>query len=61
LEYLKDEINELATNIKDIRDVCRGLNEFERVCQSRSNLVKDKKGDVLMWDIVQMGRRGLLV
>lgn len=30
-EYLKDKINELATNSesKNIRDLCRGIHEFE--------------------------------
>jgi uncharacterized protein YaaR (DUF327 family) len=41
-EYLEDKINELATNSKDknIRDLNRGINEFKKGCQPRSNLVK---------------------
>jgi hypothetical protein len=41
--YLKDKMNDLATNSKNknIRDLYRGLNEFERGYQPRSNLVKD--------------------
>jgi hypothetical protein len=48
-EYLKDKINELATNSKNknIRDLHRGINEFKRGCQPRSNLVKDENGDLL--------------
>jgi hypothetical protein len=39
LEYLKDKINELATNSKNknMRDVYRGINEFKRCCQPRNN------------------------
>jgi hypothetical protein len=31
MEYLKDKINELAMNNKNIRVLYRGINEFERV------------------------------
>jgi hypothetical protein len=39
MEYLKDRINELATNSKNknIRDPCRGINEFKRANHLRSN------------------------
>jgi hypothetical protein len=45
-EYLKDKINELATNSKNkhIRDLYRGINEFKRGYQPRNNLVKDENG-----------------
>jgi hypothetical protein len=48
-EYLKDKINELESNNKNknIRDLCRGINEFKKGCQPRTNLVKDEKGDLL--------------
>jgi hypothetical protein len=48
-QYPKDKINELArsTKNKNIRDLCRGLNEFKRGLQLRSNLVKDENGDLL--------------
>jgi hypothetical protein len=48
-EYLKDKINELATDSKNknIRDLYRGINEFKRGYQLRSNLVKDENGDLL--------------
>jgi hypothetical protein len=48
-DYLKDKINELATNSKNknIRDLYRGINEFKRGCQPRNNLVKDENGDLL--------------
>jgi hypothetical protein len=47
--YLKDSINDLVTNSKNknIRDLDRGINEFKRVYQPRSNLVKDENGDLL--------------
>jgi hypothetical protein len=49
-EYLKDKINELESNNKNknIRDLCRGINEFQNGCQPRTNLVKDEKGDLLV-------------
>jgi hypothetical protein len=45
---MKDKINELATNSKNknIRDLCRGINEFKRGYQPRSNLVKDENGNL---------------
>jgi hypothetical protein len=48
-KYLKDKINELATNSKNknIRNLYRGINGFERGYQPRSNLVKDENGDLL--------------
>jgi hypothetical protein len=48
-EYLKDKINELATNSKskNIRDLYRGINEFKRGYQPRNNLVKVENGDLL--------------
>jgi hypothetical protein len=41
-EYLKDKINEVAANSKNknIRDLYRGINDFKRGYQPRSNLVK---------------------
>jgi hypothetical protein len=43
--YLKDKIDELATNSKkNIRDLYKGL---KRGHQPRSNLVKDENGDML--------------
>jgi hypothetical protein len=48
-EYLKDKINELATNSKNknIRDLYRGIIGFKRGYQPRNNLVKDENGDLL--------------
>jgi hypothetical protein len=48
-EYLKDKINDLATNSKNknITDLYKGINEFKRGCQPRNNLVKDEIGDLL--------------
>jgi hypothetical protein len=41
-EYLKDKLNELATNSKNknIRDLYRGINGFKRGYQPKNNLVK---------------------
>jgi hypothetical protein len=49
-EYLKDKINELATNSKNknIRDLYRGINSFKRDYQPRNNLVKDENGNLLI-------------
>jgi DNA anti-recombination protein RmuC len=47
-EYLNAKINELETNSKNknIRDLCRGINDFKRGYQPRTNVVKDDKGDL---------------
>jgi hypothetical protein len=49
IEYLKDRINELESNSKNknIRDLYRGINEFKKGYQPRTNLVKDERGDLL--------------
>jgi hypothetical protein len=51
-EYIEDKTDELATNKtnsknKNIRDLYRGINEFKKGYQPRSNLVKDENGDLL--------------
>jgi hypothetical protein len=48
-KFLKDKINELETNSenKDIRDLCRRINEFKSDYQLRNNLVEDKNADLL--------------
>jgi hypothetical protein len=48
-EYLRDRTNELglSSKNKNIRDLCRGMNEFKKGYQSRTNLVKDERGDLL--------------
>jgi uncharacterized protein YaaR (DUF327 family) len=48
-EYLKVRINELvmSSKNKNIRDLCRGINEFKGVYQPRSNLVKNENCDLL--------------
>jgi len=44
--YLKAKFEELETNskIKNIRDLYRGINDFKRGYQHRTNIVKDDKG-----------------
>jgi site-specific DNA-adenine methylase len=46
-EYLKDKINELESNSKNknIRDLYRGITEFQMSYQPRTNLVK---GDLVV-------------
>jgi hypothetical protein len=46
-EYLKEEINELATNgkNKNIRDLYMGINKFKRGYQPTNNLVKGGNGN----------------
>jgi hypothetical protein len=48
-EYLKYKINELETNSnnKNIRDLFRGITEFEKGYQPRTNLEKDERGNLL--------------
>jgi hypothetical protein len=48
-EYLKDKINELKPNSKNknIIDLYRGINEFKKGYQPRTNLVKDKRGNLV--------------
>jgi hypothetical protein len=48
-EYLKDKIEELATNSKKnvIRDLDKGINYFKMDHKPRSNLDKDENGGLL--------------
>jgi hypothetical protein len=48
-EYLKDKLDELETNskMKNIRDLYRGISDFKKCCQARTNIVKDEKGDLV--------------
>ena len=47
--YLKDKIEELETNckIKNIRNFYRGISDFKKGYQPRTNVVKDEKGDLV--------------
>jgi hypothetical protein len=47
-EYLKNKINELETNSKNkyIRDLYRGINEFKKGYQPRTNMVREENGDL---------------
>jgi len=44
IKYLKDKINELETKSKnkDIRGLYRGINEFEKGYQPRTDIEKDE-------------------
>jgi len=48
-EYLKTKIEGLETNskIKNVRDLYRGINDFNKGYQPRNNIVKDEKGDLV--------------
>jgi hypothetical protein len=47
---LRDRINELESNSrnKNIRNLYRGINEFKKGYQPRTNLVKDERGNLLV-------------
>jgi hypothetical protein len=47
---LKDKINELESNSKNKnnRDLYRGLNEFKKGYQPRTNLLKDERGGLFV-------------
>jgi hypothetical protein len=48
-EYLKNKINELeiSSKNKNITDLYRGINEFKKAYQPRTNMVKEENGDLL--------------
>ena len=58
-EYLKAKIDELESNSKiiNIRDLYRGINNFMKSYQPRTNIVQDKKGD-LVTDSLHILARG---
>jgi len=45
----KNKIDELETGskIKNIRDLCRGISDFQRSYQPRNNIVKSKNSDFI--------------
>ena len=47
--YVKFQIEELETNskINNVGDLYRGINDFKKVFQPRTTIVKDEKGDLL--------------
>jgi hypothetical protein len=44
-EYLQAKIDELETNskIKNIRDLYRGISDFQKDYHSKTNIIKDEK------------------
>jgi hypothetical protein len=48
-EYLKGKITDIELNSKNknIRDLHRGITEFKKGYQPKTNLVKDERGDLL--------------
>ena len=49
MAYLKAKIEELGTNSKiiNIRDLYRGISDFKKGYQPRTNIAKDKTGDLV--------------
>jgi hypothetical protein len=47
--YLKAKIEELETNskLKNVGDMYRGINDFKKGYQPRTNIVKDENGDLV--------------
>ena len=45
--YFKAKLNELETNskINNLRDLYRGINDFQKGYQRRANIIRDEKGD----------------
>jgi hypothetical protein len=48
-EYLKDKITDIELNSKNknIKELYRGITEFKKGYQPKTNLVKDERGDLL--------------
>jgi hypothetical protein len=48
-EYLNAKIKELETNskIKTVWDLYRGISDFKKGYQARTDIVKNKKGDMV--------------
>jgi hypothetical protein len=46
--YMKAKIEELEikSKIKNVRDLYRGINDFKKGYQPRTNIVKDEQGDL---------------
>ena len=49
MAYLKDKIEELETNskIKNVSDLYRGIIDFKKCYQPRTNILKDEKSDLV--------------
>jgi hypothetical protein len=49
--YVKAQIEELETNskVKNLRDLYQGINDFKNGYQSRTNVVKDEQGDLVVF------------
>jgi len=48
-EYLKSNIDEFETNskIENIRDLCKGIGDFKKVCQPGTNILRGDKSDLV--------------
>ena len=56
--YLKPKFEELETNnkIKNIRELCRGNNDFKKGYHDRTNIVKDDKGNLVADSCIILAR-----
>ena len=56
--YLKAKIEDLETNskIKNIRDLYRGINDFKKGYQPRTNIVKEETGDLVTGSYSSLAR-----
>jgi hypothetical protein len=61
-EYMKAKIDELETNsnIKNIRDLYRGIIDFKEGYQPRTNILKDEKDDLVAGIHSILARRGTI-
>ena len=44
----KIDDHETNSKMKNIRDLYRGINDFKKGYQPRTNIVKDEKGDLIL-------------
>jgi predicted thioredoxin/glutaredoxin len=58
-EYLKNRINKLeSTNkTKNIRELYRGIHEFKKGYQSRTNLIRTREA-IYLWILIKFGMGG---
>jgi len=59
-EHLKAKIDEIETNskIENIVECYKGINDFKKDYQSRTNIIKDEKGDLVAYLDNTVGRWG---
>ena len=59
-EHLEAKIDELETNskIENIRKFYKGINDFKKGYERRTNIIKDEKGDLVAYLDSTVGRWG---